>query len=479
LDKIDYVMKQFGLMIGAVLIIVGAMNAQIWEPLGGGLSTQALGVAVDSTNGDFYVVGQFKYAGDSMVNGMARWDGLEFTSVGGGIPDGIRLPPQPTYIYGQPTRIQSFGQEIFVSGSFDTIGGIYPIRDNARWDGQDWLSCGQIDGQLSFDVVNQELFAFGVIKDGTHGVQQSFGRWNGSEFDRFGTPIEFSSLGFMPFGVELYKGEYYFGGNFQEPNNLKEIMRWNGTEWLPLQLGVLGDAQVSVMQVFKDQLFVGGGFYQADGNAKDYFMAWDGNQWYDPLPNVQFTTQVNKLAVIDGSLYIVSRLYVNGDSGWEGPYGIAKWDGINFCAFGGLNIYPWDVAGVDGQIIVTANYTMVNPGSTGYPGDTVKYLGRWIGGDSTDICISQPVRVQDPTWMQNPTISLYPNPTNSSFSLNLPPSATTCTLKIHDITGREVAPARTYHAGDPPVDVAHLSAGLYFVEVRVKDRVEVVKLVKE
>jgi hypothetical protein len=29
------------------------------------------------------------------------------------------------------------------------------------------------------------------------------------------------------------------------------------------------------------------------------------------------------------------------------------------------------------------------------------------------------------------------------------------------------------------LDIAHLSAGLYFVEVQVKDRVEVVKLVKE
>ncbi len=106
------------------------------------------------------------------------------------------------------------------------------------------------------------------------------------------------------------------------------------------------------------------------------------------------------------------------------------------------------------------------------------YIAKWIGGDSTDICVSQPVRVQDPEWTQKPTISLNPNPTKSSFTLTLPANTSTCTLKIHDITGREVASSRTYRAGDPPVDVAHLSAGLYFVEVRIKDRVEVVKLVK-
>ncbi len=74
---------------------------------------------------------------------------------------------------------------------------------------------------------------------------------------------------------------------------------------------------------------------------------------------------------------------------------------------------------------------------------------------------------------------LYPNPTKSDFSLHLPENIKSCTLKIHDITGREVAASRTYRAGDPPVDVTHLSAGLYFVEVRVKDRVEVIKLVKQ
>ena len=136
-----------------------------------------------------------------------------------------------------------------------------------------------------------------------------------------------------------------------------------------------------------------------------------------------------------------------------------------------MDIYPRDVAGLNGHLYVTTSYYN--------HADPFRFIAKWIGGDSTDICISQPVRIHDPALTQNPTISLYPNPTNSSFTLTLPPNTSTCTLKIHDITSHEVAPARTYRAGDPPVDVAHLSAGLYFVEVQVKDWVEVTKLVKQ
>ncbi|HEX2899725.1 MAG TPA: T9SS type A sorting domain-containing protein [Bacteroidia bacterium] len=177
------------------------------------------------------------------------------------------------------------------------------------------------------------------------------------------------------------------------------------------------------------------------------------------------------MQLIDGKLHILGTHRVWNGSSWQGPYQIAHFDGQEFCSFGGQDIFPRDVAGLNGQLYVTTGYYI--------HADTFGGIAKWIGGDSTDICISQPVRIQDPTLTAEPTISLYPNPTNTAFSLNLPPNSGSCILRFHDITGREVAAPLTYLAGDPPVDVAHLSTGLYFVEVRVKDRVEVVKLVKE
>ncbi len=467
-------------VIALVLLGWGSVNAQLWEPLAGGTSYSIRNVFADSISKKLYLVGHFKYAGDTMVLGIAEWDGQAFKCLGGGIPDPWYCLPSNYAVCISPSFIYSYNNQVFVSGNFDTIGGGYPIDGLARWDGSQWIDCGYHEHIIMLDETHGDLFGFGIFHDGTNGPMQAFGKWNGLTFGQFGTQITFYQSGFGPFQVEFYKGEYYFGGNFQEPNGLKEIMRWNGASWLPVQQGVLGDAQVSVMRVFKDQLFVGGPFYVADGNPADNLMAWDGQEWYNPFPNVLFQQQVNKMQIIGGKLYMVGTHYVQGDNGWEGPYGIAHYDGNEFCSFGGLNTYPWDVAGFDNEIFVTGGMGIrLYDSLTNSIGDTIKFLGHWIGGDSTDICISQPVRVQDPVWTQNPTISLYPNPSNSSFTLTLPANTSTCTLKIHDITGREVAASRTYRAGDPPVDVTHLSAGLYFVEVQIKDRVEVIKLVKQ
>jgi len=76
-------------------------------------------------------------------------------------------------------------------------------------------------------------------------------------------------------------------------------------------------------------------------------------------------------------------------------------------------------------------------------------------------------------------ISMFPNPTHSTFTLTLPPTAGSCTLRIHDITGRQVGLRCTYHVGDAPVDVEALPAGLYFVEVNIHGKTEVIKLVKQ
>lgn len=452
------------------------LKGQLWEPLSIGTSAPIQDFYCDTLEGKLYIAGKFKYAGDSLVHGLAVWDGNDFESVGGGLPDTSYCLPLPLYICSNPMRIYRFKGEVFVSGSFHTTGGISPFGNMGRWNGQEWASCGYSAHPLGFSEANGELFACGIIQDGSNGPTQAFGRWNGAEFERFGKQITFRSLGFGPYLVEYYKGEYYFGGNFDEPGGLNEIMRWDGSDWRPLQSGVLGDAAVMGMKVFKDQLFVGGPFYQADGNPADGLMAWDGEAWYNPFPDVQFVSQVNKMQVIGGSLYIVGRYYVATKQGWEGPYGIARYDGKDFCAFGGLHIYPWDVAGFGDQVFVTANYTIVNPGGIGWPGDTVNHLGRWIGGDSTDICVHQPVRVEEPA-STLPAASLHPNPARDHFSLMLPAQAGACKLRVLDMAGREVVAPRGYTGGE--VDVASLPAGVYLVEVTQRDLREVLKLVRE
>lgn len=110
-------------------------------------------------------------------------------------------------------------------------------------------------------------------------------------------------------------------------------------------------------------------------------------------------------------------------------------------------------------------------------GDTVNYIAKW-GGTQMDICVSNVLGVEaGASFSEN--IKLSPNPTNSNFTLTLPPSAGACTIRIRDIAGREVMPAQAYRAGDGPVDVSALPAGLYLVEAQMDGQLQVIKLLKE
>ncbi len=456
------------LLLCLLLLSLGAVKAQLWQPIGGSASGPVRCLYADTAAGLLYVGGDFGTIGGLPAYQVATWDGANWDTLGPGTGDlgcaagcnGIR-------------SLVPFQGNVFASGSHYMMAGIVGQGRLNRWDGTRWDTCGNPNGPVFLDYSQGrggDLYALWGFSEISGSPANNVARWDGQRWMPFATGMPDSGYSGFTTCVEEYQGSLYVGGNF-ECNGFNEIARWDGGQWQSLNDGILGDSWVNTMTVYKDLLFVGGYFSHNSGNAASCIAVWDGTQWLNPFPNVFFGGQVTDLQVIGGYLYIVGYFMVHDGGGWQGYYAVARYDGNEFCAFGGTNFFADRIAGLGGRLYI-ATEQEIN-------GVVVNYFARWRGGDSTDICISQPVRVQDPVWTQNPTPSLYPNPTNSSFSLNLPPNTASCTLKIHDITGREVAPARTYRAGDPPVDVTHLSAGLYFVEVQVKDWVEVVKLVKE
>ncbi|MBK9453037.1 MAG: T9SS type A sorting domain-containing protein [Bacteroidetes bacterium] len=201
---------------------------------------------------------------------------------------------------------------------------------------------------------------------------------------------------------------------------------------------------------------VAGKFLSINGNVKDYVMAWDGEKWIDPFPDIQFWFEAYDLEVIAGKLYIVAPVTSNQI---RRMHTLAHFDGTYFCIFGSGEESLLNVAGLGGSLFVSGAPNPVPPLFD------IHYIAEWMGGNPTDSCIYQPVSVSsDP--ISSTRHSGFPNPAYQSFKIETNPAFSSFTLRIHDITGREVATYRTYRAGDPPVDVAPLSAGLYFVEVR-------------
>ncbi|MES2411736.1 MAG: T9SS type A sorting domain-containing protein [Bacteroidota bacterium] len=71
-------------------------------------------------------------------------------------------------------------------------------------------------------------------------------------------------------------------------------------------------------------------------------------------------------------------------------------------------------------------------------------------------------------------VSLYPNPNNGTFSIDLPENADSVALSISDLSGKEVYSMSSY-SSDYDIQVNDLSKGLYFVKIMYNQTTETLK----
>ncbi len=449
----------FWVLIGVVLM----GEAQLWEPVGGGTNSAIRAMKVDPLKGLLYIGGGFGLAGGTFQYGIATWDGSQWGSVGVGTGDTNCIGGCNPIL-----SIEVFQDQVFVGGQNFMMGGIQGHKFLNRWNGQQWDSCGNPSSPATPKATNGILFALGGFHEISGRATSKIAQWNGSDWDPIADSIPFGDSTASMNAAAYYQGSYYFGGNFTG-DQFHEIMAKDGQNWLSLNGGIRGDSWVNKLVVYKGLLFVGGEFTNASGNASSFLTAWDGLNWLNPFQGIEYLAQVQDLQVIDGVLYIVGTHRVFDGSSWSGYYEVAKYDGVDFCSFGGTYFHAVGIAGLNGELYLSTERVV--------QGDTMNYFARWAGADSVDFCSYQPVRTQDPA-APAPLVTLAPNPARDHITLTLPQGSAVADFQIHDVAGRLVVPAQRYRAGEQ-VDVAALPAGLYFVEVRMRGRVEVLKMMKE
>lgn len=72
--------------------------------------------------------------------------------------------------------------------------------------------------------------------------------------------------------------------------------------------------------------------------------------------------------------------------------------------------------------------------------------------------------------------TLYPNPNNGIFQIDLPNQLSEAQLEIFDFSGKEILVKEAYQSGTT-VDISTLSAGLYFVKISTPEHSEILKFV--
>lgn len=203
--------------------------------VGPGVDQAVLAATVwdDGTGPALYIGGEFRTAGEHVVHGVARWDGVEWAPLTGASGTGVGGGFSP-----RVSALVAYDGGLIVAGQFERAGGL-TVNNIARWDGSEWSAL-----------------------EGPSGV--GVDSWVNA--------------------LTVYDGELIAGGQFTNAGGVlvNRIARWDGSEWAPLT-GSSGTGielgAVDTLTVYDGALIVGGLFLQAGGLDIDNVARWDGSEW--------------------------------------------------------------------------------------------------------------------------------------------------------------------------------------------------------
>jgi hypothetical protein len=256
--------------IGGTLKVEGfaRWDGNSWSPVGGGVTGESVSASINTiaVNGsDIYIAGNFKTAGSTSANNIARWNGREWSALGSGV-DGCTNSNPNIACSPYVATIAIHGSDVYAGGRFTTAGGA-AASNIARWDGQNWHALGS----------------------GANGLVMKLAAY----------------------------GDYvYAGGTFTEIDGVKAngIARFDGTNWSPVGSGV--DGFVDVIEFSNEYMYAAGGFSAAGGKAAYNIARWSLSEpASDPsLPKIAgISVACKKLTILGEGFDEGAVLLLNGE----------------------------------------------------------------------------------------------------------------------------------------------------------------------
>lgn len=328
-----------------------------WDPDGAGPQPEL-----------FVMGGSFSIAGQTLVSGIAAWDGTRWHPLGGGI-GGI--------VYDMVV----YNGDLIAAGDFTSAGGnsAYHV---ARWDGSSWhpLGAGMMNGNgyvRALAVYNGDLYAAGTFSMAGLVYSRYISRWDGTTWQPVGAGngggmTNGSTAGSL-YALTVYDGKLIAGGTFTAAGQVpcSNIAAWDGTTWQPIGGGT--NSTVTSLGLYDGQLIAGGGFTTAGGVAAKGLASWNGSTWQSIGGSITNGSYVSCMTVYNGELIVGGNFYAMGNVATR--Y-VASWDGAHWQPVGnwtaGTNFYVDTLGVYNGELYAGGNFT--NIGSL-----PCNYVGRWDG----------------------------------------------------------------------------------------------------
>lgn len=445
-------------LIALSIFLTFSAKAQLWDSLRGGLGNVPRIMYADTIDNYLYVGGVFIEVDDKPIRGMARWNGLQWDSLGAGI-DNLSLGwPQNTF------AITRYNNEIYVGGAFTSAGSIWSEKI-AKWNGTQWDSllikpfrANNSGAVCTLQPIGGYLYMGGTFDTVAGFPCQSIARWDETNWSSLNFPVLQNTY---INAIAEYNGEIYASGSFRNTLNdsISCILRWDGFSWRSVGGGIKGTvANIASMAVYNGELYVAGIFYQSAGNVGDHIQKWNGTTW----SNVGGSTgggngQIHKLLVHDGKLYALGVFDFAG--GIPANY-FASWDGTDWCGIGST------FSNVLTAGCVYKDTLYVGGGFRTIDVDSFSRIAKWVGGNYTSVCGNTTDIRESETEVSS--VSFYPNPVGSIGTFYISGNQKISIIKIYDQLGREVWRKET-DENEIEFFTDGFASGLYFYRVEQLD----------
>jgi hypothetical protein len=165
-----YVGGHFNLAGGLSAKYIARWDGSSFFPLGSGMNIRVK--CLQMHKGSLYAGGYFTKAGGVVVNGIAKWNGSVWSGFGTGISEGK--------IGTRVDAVAFFGNDLYIGGDFKKAGGS-PANFIARWNGSSWSSLGVGTGSevRSMAVVGTHLYVGGSNSAGGSAAR-GLAAWDGT-----------------------------------------------------------------------------------------------------------------------------------------------------------------------------------------------------------------------------------------------------------------------------------------------------------
>jgi hypothetical protein len=330
-----------------------------WSTLGSGVAGGSVN-AIKIRESIVYVGGSFTDAGGVPANKIATWNGSTWSDIGQNITGG-------NGVYGFVEAIGIGGGNVYIGGSFTSVGGISANRI-AKWDGSNWYNLGSGVNNLVKAIVvkGNDVYAGGIFSTAGGNSANYIAKWDGNNWSPLGTGLDTHVH-----AIAIDDSNVYAGGRFTTAGGISAnyIAKWDGNNWSPLGSGV--NNSVEGIAISGDDVYIIGGFNTAGGNSANHIAKWDGNNWLplgSGLDGISFST----IAVSNGDVYAAGFFW---SAGGISANNIAKWNGSSWSTLGD------GVAPYVNAITTSGNDVYASGYFTSAGGLPANHVAKWDGSD--------------------------------------------------------------------------------------------------